>query len=41
MKETYTQSKIEKEIIGEIIGFNKDNNSDAVNLICNLTGDNC
>ena len=40
MKETYPQSKIEKEIIGEIIGFNKDNNSDAVNLICNLTGDN-
>ncbi len=31
---------IKKEIIGEIIGFTKEEKSDAVNLVCNLTGDN-
>ena len=31
---------IKKEIIGEVVGFNKDDSSEAVNLICNLTGDN-
>ena len=40
MRRTYPKSKIEKEIIGEIIGFDKEENSEAVNLICNLTGDN-
>jgi len=40
MKKTYPQSSIKKEIIGEIIGFNKEEKSEAVNLICNLTGDN-
>ncbi len=40
MRKVYPQSSIEKEIIGEIIGFNKEDNSEAVNLICNLTGDN-
>jgi acetylornithine deacetylase len=40
MKKVYPQSSIKKEIIGEIIGFNKENNSEAVNLVCNLTGDN-
>ena len=27
-------------MIGEIIGFNKVEKSEAINLICNLTGDN-
>jgi len=40
MQKTYPKSNIEKEIIGEIIGFNKEEKSKAVNLICNLTGDN-
>jgi acetylornithine deacetylase len=40
MKKTYPDSNIKKEIIGEIIGFNKEEKSEAVNLICNLTGDN-
>ena len=40
MKKAYPESNIKKEIIGEIIGFNKEKESEAVNLICNLTGDN-
>tara|TARA_B110000438_G_scaffold3997_1_gene4028 strand:- start:74 stop:1261 length:1188 start_codon:yes stop_codon:yes gene_type:complete len=40
MKKTHPQADIKKEIIGEIVGFNKEENSDAVNLVCNLTGDN-
>ena len=40
MKKIYPKASIRKEIIGEIIGFNKEENSEAVNLICNLTGDN-
>jgi len=40
MKKVYPKSDIKKEIIGEIIGFNKEENSQAINLICNLTGDN-
>jgi len=40
MKKTHPESNIKKEIIGEIIGFNKEEKSEAVNLICNLTGDN-
>ena len=40
MKKTYPASKIKIEIIGEIVGFNKEEKSEAVNLICNLTGDN-
>ena len=40
MKKIHPDSNIKKEIIGEIIGFNKEENSDAVNLVCNLTGDN-
>ena len=36
----FTQSDIKKEIIGEIIGFNKEEESEAINLVCNLTGDN-
>ena len=40
MKKIYSASNIKKEVIGEIIGFNKEEKSEAVNLICNLTGDN-
>jgi len=40
MKKVYPKAEIKKEIIGEIIGFTKEENSDAVNLVCNLTGDN-
>ena len=29
-----------KSTLGEVVGFNKDDSSEAVNLICNLTGDN-
>ena len=40
MRKVYPKANIEKEIIGEIIGFTKEENSDAINLVCNLTGDN-
>ena len=40
MKKVYPKANIEKEIIGEIIGFTKEEKSDAVDLVCNLTGDN-
>jgi acetylornithine deacetylase len=40
MKKIYSESNIKKEIIGEIVGFKKEEKSEAVNLICNLTGDN-
>ena len=40
MKKVYPKSNIKKEIIGEIIGFTKEEKSEAVDLICNLTGDN-
>ena len=40
MKKVYPKANVQKEIIGEIIGFTKEEKSDAVNLICNLTGDN-
>jgi len=40
MKKVYPKANIKKEIIGEIIGFTKEEKSDAVNLVCNLTGDN-
>ena len=40
MKKVYPKANIQKEIIGEIIGFTKEAKSDAVSLICNLTGDN-
>jgi len=40
MKKVYPKANIEKEIIGEIIGFTKEEKSDAINLVCNLTGDN-
>ena len=40
IKKISPKANIKKEIVGEVIGFNKDDNSEAVNLICNLTGDN-
>ena len=40
MKKNYPKANIKKKIIGEVIGFNKEESSDAVNLVCNLTGDN-
>ena len=40
MKKIHPQSSIKKEIIGEIIGFNRDEKSEACELISSLTGDN-
>jgi len=40
MKKVFPDSSVEKEIIGEIIGFNKIQKSNACNLISNITGDN-
>jgi acetylornithine deacetylase len=40
MKKVFPNSSIEKDIIGEIIGFDREDKSDACELISNLTGDN-
>ncbi len=40
MKKIHSSSSIKKEIIGEIVGFNKSEKSDACELISSLTGDN-
>jgi len=40
MKKVFHGSKIKKEIIGEIIGFDKIENSEACEFISSLTGDN-
>ena len=40
MKKVFPDSSIEKDIIGEIIGFDREDKSDACELISNLTGDN-
>ena len=40
MKKRFVGSKIKKEIIGEIIGFDRVKNSEACEFISNLTGDN-
>ena len=40
MRKVYPKANIKKETVGETIGFNKVEKSDAVNLVCNLTGDN-
>jgi len=40
MKKTYPKSSIKKEVIGEIIGFNRDEKSEACELISSITGDN-
>ena len=40
MKKIFPNSSIKKEIIGEIIGFDRDKNSEACEFISSLTGDN-
>ena len=40
MKKIYPKSSVKKEIIGEIVGFNKEEKSDACEFISNITGDN-
>ena len=40
MKKVFSNASIEKDIIGEIVGFDRVNKSDACELISNLTGDN-
>ena len=40
MKKIYPEANIKKETIGETIGFEQEEKSDAVDLVCNLTGDN-
>ncbi len=40
MKKIHPESSIKKEIIGEIIGFNRDKKSEACELVSSLTGDN-
>ena len=40
MKKIFSNASIEKDIIGEIVGFDRENKSDACELISNLTGDN-
>ena len=40
MKKIFPKSSIKKEIIGEIIGFNRVSKSEACEFISNLTGDN-
>ena len=40
LKRNNPKGNIKKEIIGEVVGFYKEDNSEATNLVCNLTGDN-
>jgi len=40
MKKVHPESSIKKEIIGEIIGFNRNKKSEACELVSSLTGDN-
>ena len=40
MKKIFPKSTIKKEVIGEIIGFDRIENSEACEFISNLTGDN-
>jgi acetylornithine deacetylase len=40
MKKIFTNASIEKDIIGEIVGFDREDKSDACELISSLTGDN-
>jgi acetylornithine deacetylase len=40
MKKVFPNASIEKDIIGEIVGFDREDKSDACELISNLTGDN-
>jgi acetylornithine deacetylase len=40
MKKIFPNSSIDKDIIGEIVGFDRKDKSDACELISTLTGDN-
>ena len=40
MKKVFPDSKISKKIIGEIIGFNRDEKSEACEFVSSITGDN-
>ena len=40
IKKNNPKGNIKKEIIGEVVGFNKEETSEAANLVCNITGDN-
>ena len=40
MKKVFANASIEKDIIGEIVGFDREDKSDACELISSLTGDN-
>jgi len=40
MKKIFPNASIEKDIIGEIVGFDRKDKSDACELISSLTGDN-
>ena len=40
MKKIFPNSSIRKNIIGEIVGFDRDRKSDACELVSSLTGDN-
>ena len=40
MKKVFQNASIEKDIIGEIVGFDREDKSDACELISSLTGDN-
>ena len=40
IKKNNPKGDIKKEIIGEVVGFSKEESSEAANLVCNLTGDN-
>jgi len=40
MKKVFPNSNIRKEIIGEVIGFNRINDSKACEFVSNITGDN-
>ncbi len=40
MQKIYPKSEIRKEVIGEIIGFNREKNSEACELVSSITGDN-
>ena len=40
MKKVFPNAAIEKDIIGEIVGFDREDKSDACELISSLTGDN-
>jgi len=40
MKKINSKGNIQKEIVGEVVGFDQEEKSEAANLVCNLTGDN-